>query len=131
MLLVGGGLALGHGAVAWAGFFDGCIPLEPVGVITVTQHTTVKNETVTLLGDAVRVCVITVADGVTLEFKNVRVTATGPTRLRFVGGINSRLLIRGSTFTTCDNDVLGGFGAGMLIDHSVLQDPVEGAGNCD
>ena len=68
---------------------------------------------------------------ITLEFKNIRVTSTGATLLRFIGlGVNSRLLIRGSTFETCDNDILG-FGAGVRIDHSVLQDPIEGAGSCD
>jgi hypothetical protein len=126
ILVLAGGLAMGNGSVAWAGFFDACVPGQ--ATIEVTQNTTVKDETVTLPGADFHTCQVNVADGVTLEFKNVRVTVTGDTSLRFEGGDNSRLLIGHSTFHACDLDVFG-FGAGMRIDHSELKEPV-GAG-CD
>jgi hypothetical protein len=115
------GLALGQGAVAWAGFFDACVPGQ--ATIEVTQNTLVKNETVTLPGTDFHDCIISVADGVTLAFKNVRVTVTGDTRLAFEGGATSSLLISGSTFHACDNDIFG-FGAGVQIVLSELKEPV-------
>ena len=126
ILVLAGGIAMGNGSVAWAGFFDACV--QGQATIEVTQNTTVKNERVTLPGSDFHTCQIDVADGVTLEFQNVHVTVTGDTSLRFQGGAGSRLIIGHSIFHACDNDVFG-FSAGVQIDHSELKEPV-GAG-CD
>ena len=124
MLVVGGGLALGPGRASLT-------PVSPHRRSLRSPSIRPSKMKRCSCRRILRLCVIFVADGVTLEFKNIRVTSTGATLLRFIGlGVNSRLLIRGSTFETCDNDILG-FGAGVRIDHSVLQDPIEGAGSCD
>lgn len=126
ILALAGSLAIGTSAPAWAGFFDACT--LGAGTIEVTQNTLVKNETATLLGDDFHDCFINVHDGVTLAFKNVRVTVTGDTRIAFDGEGASSLLIQGSTFQACDNDIFG-FGGGVQISLSALKEPV-GAG-CD
>lgn len=78
----------------------------------------------TLPGEDFRTCGIDVADGVTLTFKNVRVNVTKDTSLIFSGGeATSRLLIQGSTFRACDNDIFG-FGVGVQIVESTLREPV-------
>ena len=114
-------------STVYAGFFDACMQ-EPQATINVTQNTKVWNQTV-VLPDVVLDCEIDVAEGVTLEFLNVRVSSpSGNARLVFEGGENSQLKIKYSKLNACDNDVFG-FSGGVQILHSILQDPA--GGSCD
>ncbi|MFO1070370.1 MAG: hypothetical protein U1E14_17790 [Geminicoccaceae bacterium] len=115
-----GSLLAGVAGEARAGFFDACMP-PGNQTITVHQNTVVRNERVLLQDNGFDDCNIAVDDGVTLTFRNVRVSVESEKRIAFDGGESSRLNVLGSQFAACDFDVFGF--ADVRIETSRLIDP--------
>jgi hypothetical protein len=115
-LALAAGMLLAGTQVAWAQFFDPCVE-DGDGTITVTEDTTVSNQSVTLQTD----CEIVVAEGVTLSLLNVNISVPSEEFLEFEGGDTSILNIRNTRINACDSDIFG-FQA-VDIMSSVLVDP--------
>ena len=121
-----GALLAGIAGEARAGFFDACMP-PGYQTITVHQNTVVRNERVLLQDDGFDDCAIYVDEGVTLTFRNVRVSVESEKRIWFQGGETSRLNVLGSRFAACDFDVFGF--SDVRIENSQLIDPTDAT--CD
>jgi hypothetical protein len=106
-LALAAGILLAGTQVAWAGFFDPCVE-EGDATITVTEDTTVTNESVTQREEEEgQECFIEVAEGVTLRLHNVNVSFQNGKRVTFQGGDTNKLIIRNTRINACESDVFG------------------------